>query len=186
MSMHLRNSIIDNINRMLACGDPAKGGIMYGCPDCQQRIHFSPFHCRCRFCPSCGYLYNIRRANAMQCKVIDAPHRHVTFTIPEQLRDFFRIDRNLLNDLFAAVSDTIYYCANNTYKDQFYEPGFITVLHTFGRDLKWNPHCHVLLCEKLYGSIAPVDRFFLPYPLLRRAFQRCLLKRLSKRFGKIF
>lgn len=30
-------------------------------------------------------------------------------------------------------------------KTELFTPGFILVLHTFGRDLKWNPHIHCLL-----------------------------------------
>lgn len=26
-------------------------------------------------------------------------------------------------------------------------PGFMLTLHTFGRDLKWNPHIHALVSE---------------------------------------
>lgn len=35
-----------------------------------------------------------------------------------------------------------------------YTPGFFAFLHTFGRDLKWNPHIHVLIAEiKLGGDM---------------------------------
>lgn len=34
-----------------------------------------------------------------------------------------------------------------------FTPGFITVLHTFGRDLKWNPHIHRLISEGGYSDI---------------------------------
>ena len=183
--LNLRPSIPENIERMLACGDPSKGGTLYACPVCQQHLRFSPFHCGSRFCPSCGNLYNMRRANAMLCKVIDAPHRHVTLTIPEELRDFFRLHREALDDLFSAVADTIYYAARKVSPAENYEPGFITVLHTFGRDLKWNPHCHVLLCSMIFGNTKSAT-FFLPYPLLRKSFQRCLLDRLKKRYGPVF
>ncbi|MCI9621692.1 MAG: IS91 family transposase, partial [Dorea sp.] len=30
-------------------------------------------------------------------------------------------------------------------KSMNFTPGFIMVLHTFGRDLKWNPHIHCLI-----------------------------------------
>lgn len=185
-SLPLRPAVRKNIDRMLSCGDVTKGGIMYACPDCQDYLRFSPFHCGSRFCPSCGNLYNIRRAVAMQCRVIDAPHRHVTFTIPEELRSFFRLHREALNDLFAAVADTIYYLARTISRSQAYDPGFITVLHTFGRDLKWNPHCHTLLCTKLFGNSKALKDFFLPYTVLRKSFQLSLLKRLKQRFGPVF
>ena len=33
-------------------------------------------------------------------------------------------------------------------KTEKFTPRFISVLHTFGRDLKWNPHIHCLVCEE--------------------------------------
>ncbi|WP_334304580.1 transposase, partial [Anaerostipes hadrus] len=32
-------------------------------------------------------------------------------------------------------------------KHKNFTPGFIMVLHTFGSDLKWNPHIHCLISE---------------------------------------
>ena len=37
-------------------------------------------------------------------------------------------------------------------KSQNFTPGFIMVLHTFGRDLKWNPHIHCLISESGYSN----------------------------------
>ena len=186
VALNPRKCVLDNIRRMLSCGDPSRGGVMYGCPDCQQSVHFSPFHCGSRFCPSCGNKYNMQRANAMACKIIDAPHKHVTFTIPEELRLFFRLYRDALDDLFAAVDDTFRYLANSKKQSLHYEPGFISVLHTFGRDLKWNPHVHVLFCTRIFGDNHHSRDLYLYYPVLRKTFQRCLLDRLKARFGKVF
>ena len=180
----LRSVVIENVERMLSCGDPKKGGTMYGCPTCDT-LRFSPCHCGSRFCPSCGNLYNSKRAQAMAEKVIDAPHRHITFTIPAEFRDFFRLDRTTLNDLFDAVSDTLFYVFRNLSKTEKFIPGFIAVLHTFGRDLKWNPHIHVLLCEILVGSHRthfPIT--YINYASLRKSFQKTISDRLSSRFGK--
>ena len=118
-------------------------------------------------------------------KVIDAPHRHITFTIPAEFRNFFRYDRDALNDLFSAVSDTLFYIFRNLSKSEDYIPGFIAVLHTFGRDLKWNPHIHVLLCEVLVGvhrTHFPIK--YINYAALRKSFQKTVCDRLSARFGK--
>ncbi|MBE6051789.1 MAG: hypothetical protein E7214_14365 [Clostridium sp.] len=35
----------------------------------------------------------------------------------------------------------------NRNKNDNYEVGVIAVVHTFGRDLKWNPHVHALVTE---------------------------------------
>ena len=178
----LRPSILKNIERMIACGDPSRGGTMYACPTCD-RVFFSPFHCGSRFCPSCGNTYNMKRANAMAEKVIDAPHRHVTFTLPFEMRSFYRIDRGFLDCLFTAVARTLYYVAERYHSGEHLIPGFICVLHTFGRDLKWNPHVHVLLCTKAVGDHGMQD-LFLPYPLLRKSFQKVLLDTLKERYGR--
>ncbi|MFQ9703030.1 MAG: transposase [Enterocloster clostridioformis] len=37
-------------------------------------------------------------------------------------------------------------------KSENFNPGFICVLHTFGRDLKWNPHIHALISEGGAGN----------------------------------
>lgn len=180
----VRTAVVENVDRILSCGDPKKGGTMYGCPTCDH-LRFSPFHCGSRFCPSCGYLYNMKRAQAMAEKVIQAPHRHITFTIPAEFRELFRFDRDALNDLFAAVSDTLFYVFHNLSKSEDYIPGFIAVLHTFGRDLKWNPHIHVLLCEVLVGvhrTHFPIQ--YINYTSLRKSFQKTVCDRLSARFGK--
>ena len=55
-------------------------------------------------------------------------------------------------------------------------PGFICVLHTFGRDLKWNPHIHSLISEGATGTFTvwrSVKHF--NYIQLRNAFQTALL-----------
>lgn len=66
-------------------------------------------------------------------------------------------------------------------------PGFILVLHTFGRDLKWNPHIHCLLSEGGAGNFSvwrPVKHF--DYTLLRNAFCTALLNDMEKTIGPSF
>ena len=72
-------------------------------------------------------------------------------------------------------------------KSESYCPGFICVLHTFGRDLKWNPHIHCLISEGAIGKsgLWKNIRYF-PYKYLRDAFQTVLLKLLSKKLGDDF
>lgn len=48
----------------------------------------------------CGAKYIQDRANSISSKLINCKHRHIAFTIPEELRIFFRKDRKLLHLLF--------------------------------------------------------------------------------------
>ncbi|MDY6966510.1 MAG: transposase, partial [Halobacteriota archaeon] len=62
-------------------------------------------------------------------------------------------------------------------------PGMIAVLHTYGRDMKFNPHLHCLVTEggfKRNGEWVDVNIF--PYKMLRRSWQYQLLTTLK---GKI-
>ena len=184
--LHPRKAVIDNVNRMLNCGDPSFGGAFYGCPDCGE-LRFVPYTCKSRFCPSCGNSYNQKRSFHMSCKLISCVHRHCVFTIPEELRIFFLKDRSLLNCLFHAVRDAILRMFSKINKSEKFTPGFICVLHTFGRDLKWNPHIHALISEGGAGNFSPwrtIKHF--DYRFLRNSFRKVLLDLLTKKLGKSF
>lgn len=154
---HPRDSVIENVNKMINCGNPSFGGAMYGCRHCGN-LKFVPFRCKSRFCPTCGNKYSIDRTTSMSFKIINTPHRHCIFTIAEELRPFFLKDRSLLNCLFSAVNSVISRMFFKINKSQRFTPGFICVLHTFGRDLKWNPHIHCLLSEGGAGTSIPCAR----------------------------
>ncbi len=86
--------------------------------------------------------------------LIDVKHRAVLFTIPKELREFFFYDRNLLTILTYAINDIFQYQFHNIkrknervhkigkYSKKYFTNsdilhyGLITVIHTFGRDLK--------------------------------------------------
>ena len=145
-TLHPRDSEMENIDKMLNCGDPSFGGAMYVCTTCHN-MKFVPFHCKSRFCPTCGVKYSQECSTSMAFKLVNCTHRHCVFTIDEELRHFFLEDRSLLNCLFRAVQSVILHMFNKINKSQNFVPGFICVLHTFGRPLEWNPHIHCILSE---------------------------------------
>ena len=112
-TLHPRLSAIENVDKMIGCGDPAFGGAMYGCPHCG-KLKFVPFRCHSRFCPTCGNLYAMQRTTSISFKLVNVSHRHCVFTIDEQLRGFFLQDRSLLDCLFHAVNSVVFCCSNVT------------------------------------------------------------------------
>jgi len=81
----------------------------------------------------------------------------------------------------------MWYCAffAKANKSENFTPGFVCVLHTFGRSLQWNPHIHVILSEGATGNISvwrPFKHF--NYTFLRNAFRTALLNQLEKKIGK--
>lgn len=175
----IRQTIIDEVTKIISCQDPKKGFALYICPKCgvEKRV---PFTCKSRFCNCCGGKYSKDRALNMSSKLLKCSHRHVVFTIAEELRKYFAIDRSLLNLLFTAAANTIMYRFNSRNKSENYIPGMICVLHTFGRDLKWNPHIHMILCEEAIGNSNIWKKFnHINYEGLRRSWQFSILKLLS-------
>lgn len=184
--LHPRQSVIENVDKMLHCGDPSFGGAMYCCPDCGN-YKFVPFRCHSRFCPSCGNKYAIDRTTSMSFKIINVQHRHCVFTIAEELRPFFLEDRTLLHCLFSAVRSVVLRMFHKLNKSESFTPGFICVLHTFGRDLKWNPHIHCLISEGGAGNKTPWKNIkYFNYRLLRDSFQTALLNELQTHLGNSF
>lgn len=183
---HPRPSVMDNIDRMIHCGDPSYGGAMYGCTKCGN-LKFVSFRCKSRFCPTCGNKYSIDRTTSMSFKIIHVKHRHIVFTIAEELRPFFLKDRTLLGCLFSAVRSVILSMFHKDNKSELFTPGFILVLHTFGRDLKWNPHIHCLLSEGGIGkSSLWRSKTHFNYVFMRKSFQTALLNELKSKLPASF
>ena len=185
-TLHPRSSEMENIEKMINCGDPSFGGAMYGCPHCG-KLKFVPFRCHSRFCPTCGNKYSMERSTSMSFKLINVPHRHCVFTIDENLRDFFLQDRTLLHCLFHSVASVLSRMFFKVNKSRNFTPGYIMVLHTFGRDLKWNPHIHCLISEGGYsddGEWRHITHF--NYTFLRNAFRTALLNEMESLLGSSF
>ena len=118
---HPRDAIVENVEKMIHCGDPSYGGAMYICPNCGN-FKFTAFRCHSRFCPTCGNMYSIDRTTAMSFKIIDVQHRHCVFTIDDSLRPFFLKDRSLLNCLFSAVNSVISRMFHKENKSELFTP----------------------------------------------------------------
>lgn len=184
--LHPRQAVITNVDKMINCGDPSFGGAMYACPKCGM-LKYVPFRCKSRFCPTCGVKYCQERSNAMSFKLIQCTHRHCVFTIDEELRHFFLEDRSLLDCLFNAVRSVVLRMFHEINKSKNFVPGFICVLHTFGRPLEWNPHIHCLITEGGFsddGFWRVVKHF--SYTLLRKSFQTALLNEMEMKIGPSF
>ena len=70
-------------------------------------------------------------------------------------------------------------------KSQHFTPGIVNSLHTFGRDLKWNPHIHMLITEGGSGNSSVWrDIKHFPFTMLRKKWQTTLLFHMEQALGK--
>ena len=99
----------------------------------------------------------------IQKHILNIEHRHVLFTVPEESRKFFFYDRSLLSKLSAAINQVFKFIFHNISRkrkrknkisehSRYYftdsdivHYGLISVIHTFGGNLKWNPHVHAIV-----------------------------------------
>lgn len=174
----IRPEIDKNIDAFLKCGSYNNGFLFYSCPNCD-KYHISAFTCKSRFCPSCAQKYRDARALSMLSKCVTSNYRHIVFTIPEELRIIFLKDRSLLDLLFKSVNEVFQFMLKRNHKGRYksgYQHGFMCALHTFGRDLKWNPHIHCLMSEVLINHEGKTHTYkYFHYESLRKSFMKCLL-----------
>lgn len=185
-NLTIRDVVFEEVDKIISCGSLSEGFHSYFCEECDKFVNV-PFRCHSRFCSSCGVANILKKTDMILSKLVKAPHRHIVFTIPKELRKLFRKYRKkCLNILFEAVSDTLNYTIHGFKKSEKFALGFISCLHTFGRDLKFNPHIHVLFCEYASGISTIYKKVFLSFELLRKSFQYTLLSKLERAFGKDF
>ena len=181
---NIRPVVLTEVKKTMHCGDPSKGYALYFCEHCF-KFKYVPFRCKSRFCNTCGHVYQSNRTLSISSKLLNCKHRHIVFTIPFELRTFFRKDRSLLHLLFKASSQLILDWFAKLNKSQHFTPGIVSSLHTFGRDLKWNPHIHMLVSEGGAGNLSPWRNVkFFPFVMLRKKWQTSLLSLMEASLGK--
>jgi len=143
------------LRKILSCRTPALGGELFQCPDCpgfDYRYH----SCNDRHCPLCGqtdadeWLQRQRRR-----LLLPVPYFLVTFTVPEELRNFIRSHQQVALDLlFAASSQALQDLSANP-RRLGAQLGMLGVLHTWSRTLIYHPHIHYLVPG---GGLSPDGR----------------------------
>lgn len=136
----IRDSIVKNICKVLACASGALGFATFTCENCghSKIVHHT---CKSRFCSSCGKKATEQWLKNICSDLPDVPFQHITFTLPQELRELFRWNRQLMNQLVCLPAKIITALG----KQKGLIPGIFTVIHTFGRDLKENVHFHVAI-----------------------------------------
>lgn len=184
-NINIRDVVFTNVSKMLKCKTWDLGYAIFKCPDCGNE-KIVPHTCKSRMCSSCGNKYNKQRETSIFSKLFKCKHRHVVFTIPDELRVYFRQDRKRFNFLFNAASITVNYWIKEKYKKKDIIPAYISILHTFGRSLIFNPHIHMILMDggisNKYKEFIKVD--FFSYPSFRKRFMKVLLDMLEEDIGK--
>lgn len=175
----IRKNVKKEVEKVLKCKDIKHGYIEFKCDKCNvgKKVGFT---CKSRFCTSCGKVYTDKWVDNMLGNLINVRHRHIVFTIPEELRKFFGTDRQRLKILPKCAAKAVTSWMHKLNKSEEFTPGMVTVIHTFGRDLKWNPHVHMMVTEGGAGNKTEWRHIrHFAYESLRKRWQKILLDEIT-------
>jgi hypothetical protein len=164
------------VQAILTCRTPALGGQLYRCADCR-RDHFVYHSCNHRACPQCGRADAAQWVEQQQRKLLPVPYYLITFTVPEGLRLWLRSHQKEGYTLLLRESATTLQEIAAHPKYLGAELGFLSVLHTWGRQLQFHPHVHCVVpagglrTDRLRWCRTPSPDFFLPQQRLAARFR---------------
>ena len=137
----IRDAVFTNVRKVLQC-KISLGHAVYQCQSCllTKQVHFT---CKSRFCSRCGTVQTNTWIDKYQTTFLNIPYQHIVFTVPDILWPIIQIYRKIgLNILAQAATRAILLHTKSKFG---YTPAIMVVIHTFGRDLKFNPHIHLLI-----------------------------------------
>ena len=173
------------VEKMLSCKDDSRGGFWYYCRNCNE-YRFVSFGCNSRLCSCCGKRYTDQWASILTERLEkNIFHRHLVFGIPDMLWKYFKEDRTL----YKILMDIAYKTIKKTFSKINHRdviPGVIEVHHPFGKDLKYQPHVHMIVTE---GGFDKKGNFissgnYISYNALHKTWEYNILKALKKRLPK--
>ena len=170
-------------NDIMNCRTAAFGGRVSKCEKCGflEVLYNS---CRNRHCPLCQGIVKAVWIDQRTSDILDAPYFHLVFTVPEQLNNLIYQNQVLLYSLmYKAVSETLTeLCQDPKYLGA--QAGFFAILHTWGQDLHYHPHIHVVMlaggltsCRQWRSSS---KKFFIPVKVLAKKFRGKFLFNLKQ------
>ena len=172
------------VRKMLDCGNPAQMGyVEYRCLHCGQGKHLVAMSCKSSLCLRCAKVYTDNWVSQVS-KVLHEGviYRHIILTVPAMFRTTFYQNAAVLLSAFmrcgAHCLDDFY----STVRGKTLQGGYITVLHTHGRNGQYHPHLHLLATSGGYDAQGTHWEHlqYLPYALLRRQWQWHLLTMLRQ------
>jgi uncharacterized Zn finger protein (UPF0148 family) len=173
------------VEAIITCRTSACGVALYQCEQCGEP-HILYRSCGNRHCPTCQHHKSRKWLENQMNRQLPGHHFMITFTVPETLRRFVRSNqRTAYSAMFQASSEAIKILA----ADEKYVggdlPGFLGVLHTWGRQLHYHPHIHYVVPA---GALSTKEQrwhpsridFFVPVRALSRLFRAKFRDEIAK------
>jgi hypothetical protein len=191
-SQTIQNPYSKEVFKQLAyCHTATQGMHRMRCADdtCMHE-QYQYHNCGNRHCPNCG---GMRREQWLEDKtneLLPTSYFHCVFTVPHELNSLTMGNRKAMFDLlFEASSYTILKLA----KDEKWlgaTPGIISILHTWGQDLSFHPHVHLIVSgggvkdEKWVKEKRKNHTYLFPKDNIEKVYKAYYLKRIHSMLRK--
>jgi hypothetical protein len=159
---------------IINCKTGAYGSTMSVCECCGHK-EFHHNSCRDRACPMCQEFQKEKWLDAQREFLLDTDYYHIVFTVPHNLNPIFYCNqRSMYTLLFQSAADALTELAADS-KYLGAKTGFISILHTWGSNMEYHPHLHLLslsggLSDERYWCDKEND-YFLPVKVLSSLFR---------------
>jgi hypothetical protein len=132
------------LSALANCGTTQMGGSAMACTHCGS-IHYVMHSCRNRHCPRCQGVDKELWIEDRKHELLPVKYFHVVFTVPHELLELFRFNREVMyNLLFEKSWQTLCTFAKDR-KLLGARLGAIAILHTWDQQMKFHPHIHFIV-----------------------------------------
>jgi hypothetical protein len=179
---------IRTIKDISKCRTSECGAHKLVCNHCNHE-HISYNSCRNRHCPKCQLTKQVKWIDKLKSNMLPVKYFHIVFTLPSQLRSLAYINQKIVYAIiFKAAAATLKQVAANP-KFLGAETAFLAVLHTWGQNLSYHPHLHIIVSgggldqdgvEWKYSG----KKFFVPVKALSRVFRAKFIDMLYQEYSK--
>lgn len=170
MSMQQRK-VFNNIKR---CRTEKLGCHKIVCENCgYEKIAYNS--CKDRHCPLCQSFKKEKWTNDRKSEVLGSKYFHVVLTLPKELDNIVLQNKRVMySNMFKAAGETVKkLCEDRKYMGA--TPAITAVLHTWGQNLDFHPHIHMIISA---GGLTKdnkwkksSEKFFIPVKVLSKVFR---------------
>lgn len=151
--------VLKSVESQIRCRTEEQGVTRYRCAE--DGLEKTVYHsCRNRGYTLCNKRKQLEWLDSQKNRLLACDHFHLVFTLPSEYHPLWRYNRKwFIQTQFEVVSETLKdlllsknekQATHKSYLDA--TPGFMLVLHTWGRQLTLHPHIHCLITA---GGLTP-------------------------------
>lgn len=165
------------------CRTAKMGSHSVECDHCHHR-HTRYNSCRNRHCPKCQGSKQAHWASKIHDQFLPCRYFHIVFTIPHVLNGHTYSNQKVMYSILmqSAVKALVKVAANPKFLGA--SAGCLSILHTWGQNLMFHPHVHMLVPA---GGLSPDGwewiesgkKFFVPVKVLSKVFRGIFVSKLQ-------